>query len=289
VEQPVTKTPRASPPLEVGLLPGAGAHPGEDRDHLARSGTGNGPVIVLSYNYSGAERVQQALAADTELACTAATGIIPICQAAAETWRRIDGQRSRQISRLGTSSIRSLVTAQVTTILAEAGRTRWCELATAAPSAAGTFLQVFPDTRVVSVHRSCPGVIRAAVQASPWGVQGAGLMPFLIAYPGNSVAALAAYWASSAEELLVFEDEAAPDVVHRVLYEDVMADPDETLTAVRTALQLGGAGGRGTASGDLPRPETAPSSSWAQVPQELIPEPLLQRISRLHARLAYQR
>jgi hypothetical protein len=33
-----------------------------------------------------------ALAADTGLACTTGTGIIPLCAIAAETWRRIDGR-----------------------------------------------------------------------------------------------------------------------------------------------------------------------------------------------------
>ena len=50
----------------------------------ARSGVVNGPVIMLAYAHSGADRVQDALAAGTKLACTAGTGIIPLCAAAAE-------------------------------------------------------------------------------------------------------------------------------------------------------------------------------------------------------------
>ncbi len=42
-------------------------------------------------------------------------------------------------------------------------------------------------------------MIRAGVQANPWGLQAQSFRPFLLAYPGNSVAALAAYWVTSTD------------------------------------------------------------------------------------------
>lgn len=254
----------------------------------ARSGVVNGPVIMLAYAHSGADRVQDALAAGTKLACTAGTGIIPLCAAAAETWRRIEGQHDKVVSRLATVSIQQLVTAQVTAILASAGGTRWCELANVPPSAAEAFLHVFPDASFVCVHRSCPDVIRAGLQANPWGLQGQGLMPYLLAYPGNSVAALAAYWASSAEQLLAFED-ANREKAHRIRYEDVTAHPDQALATVRTALQLDSTRHQSTTPGQrgFVWPDTAPSESRAEIPAELVPGPLRERITHLHTKLGY--
>jgi hypothetical protein len=265
--------------------PSAVARPAEDGGHPSRDAAEGGPVIVLSYAHSGADRVQYALAAGTGLACTSGTGIIPLCAAAAESWRRIEGRPGQGMSRLAISTIRGLVTAQVTTILAGAGRTRWCELATAAPDAVESFLQVFPGARFVCVHRSCLDVIRDAVQASPWGVHGQGLMPYLLAYPGNSVAALAAYWASAGEQLLAFE-QANRETTYRVRYEDVAAHSDRALTTVRAALHLGSAEQHGMiqAGPGLPQPGAAPED---EVPAEMIPEPLRQRISGLHAKLGY--
>ncbi len=148
---------------------------------------------------------------------------------------------------------------------------------------------MFPQARFVCAHRACLDVVRVGVQANPWGLQGQILTPFLLTYPGNSVAALAAYWATSAEQLLEFE-RSNRQATHRLRYEDVTTQPDHTLTAVRAALELG----RTEAGDRLPAPPVwlaesgdAPAQPDAKVPAEMIPAPLRQRISRLHAELGY--
>jgi hypothetical protein len=247
------------------------------------------PVILLSYAYSGAPRVQEVLAANGELACTIGTGILPTCLAAAESWQRVEGREGNAMSQLAAASVRSLVGAQLTVILTVAGKKRWCELALADRHAAARFLQVVPDAVFVCVHRGCLDVIRTGVASSPWGLYGQPLASYLLSYPGNSVAALAAYWAACTEELLSFE-EANLQVTHRIRYEDASGEPGEALTALRTWLKL---------DGRRPDPilvqrvdsadpaDTALRSAESQLPMEMIPQPLRQRISRLHAELGY--
>ena len=275
---------------EHGPLAGGGA-PAEQTPQpaargLATAGAGapNSPIIVLSYAYAGAEHVQNALAVGSSLGCTSGTGIIPQCAAAAETWRRIEGQQGTTMSRLATAAIRGLVTAQIAAILASSGQPRWCELATAAPGAAETFLQVFPDAHFVCVHRSCLDVIHAGVQANPWGLQAQSFRPFLLAYPGNSVAALAAYWVTSTEQLLGFE-RANQHAADRVRYEDVTAQSGQALAAVRAGLGLGDV--PPAQRGWLTEAADAPAEPDATVPAEMIPQPLRQRITQLHAELGY--
>jgi hypothetical protein len=251
-----------------------------------------GPVLVLSYGYSGAAQIQEALAAGADLACTAGTGIVPMCEAAAETWRRVEGRSTTRLSRLALASIRGMVTAQVTTILASAGRSRWCEFAAAPPGATDAFLQVFPQTAVICVHRDCLDVIRAGVSANPWGLQGPALVPYLMSYQGNSVAALAAYWAHSAEELLAFE-ETHPGIAHHLRFEDVTADPSKALSPLRAALGLGLPDACPSSPLDdykareAEHEETSPAETT--VPLEMVPPPLRQRVSRLRATLGYPR
>jgi hypothetical protein len=204
-------------------------------------------------------------------------------------WRRVEGRPGMAMSHLAAAAICRLVTAQVTTVLASSGQTRWCELATAPADAAETFLQVFPHARFVCVHRSCLDVVRAGVRANPWGLQGQSLSPYLLTYPGNSVAALAAYWANSAEQLIAFE-KANPEAAHRVRYEDVAVHPDRVLASVRAALGLGSAERDGAFPAQAEAqadPDTASTEPEAKVPTEMIPEPLRQRISHLHAELGY--
>jgi protein-tyrosine sulfotransferase len=242
---------------------------------------------VLASAYSSVGRLQDALAAGNDLACTNGTGVVPLCEIAAETWRRIEGGSGQVTSRLAVSTIRGLVTAQVTAILAAAGKSRWCELATAEPQSAATFLRIFPAARFVCVHRESAGVISAVARSSPWGRYGPGLVPYLQAYPGNLVAAVAAHWAHSTEQLLAFE-RAHASVVHRVRYEDVCDDAGESLMHLRSELGLR-PGAPGTAAWD----ETDTSGAAAGqdpspvVPMDMIPGPLLRRIAQAHAELGY--
>jgi hypothetical protein len=243
------------------------------------------PVVVLSYAYSGASRVQDILAAGHELACTSGTGIIPLCAAAAQAWRRVEDRDEQVMSRLALSTTRGLVGTQMTAILASTGQARWCELTTAAPSATEPFLQVFPQVAVVCVHRRCPEVIQAVVQANPWGLSGPGLAPYLLAYAGNSVAAIAAYWASCTEELLAFE-QAHPQHARRARYEDMIPEAGAELATLRAWLTLTGSPLDGLPQPRFPSDDPQPPPA-GQVPLELIPGPLRQRIDRLNAALGY--
>lgn len=249
---------------------------------------GISPVILLTYAHSGAQRVQDTLAAGTGLACTSGTGIIPQCAAAAEAWQRVEARDGQPLSRLAASTVRGLVTAQVTVILASAGQDRWCELTFAAPQSLQSFLQMFPNSAVVCVHRRCPDVITAAVDASPWGLGSPALLPYLLSYPGNNVAAIAAYWANQAEELLTFE-KANPAHTRRVRLEDITADPATTLTTLTTLqdwLKLSHTPPPALPQQPrLPQPESLPPP--ASIPAEMIPPALRERINRLHTELHY--
>jgi hypothetical protein len=250
----------------------------------------NGPVIVLACAHSGGARIVEGLAADPSVVATAGTGIIPLCGNAAQVWQQLQGRTGPQLSRLAISTLRALITTQVTMILAEAGKARWCELAIGATSAAQSFLQAFPDTAFVAVHRRSTDMIRAAVQASPWGLHMPRLAPYLSAYQGQTAAALAAHWADSTELLLAFEA-ANPRVTYRVRYEDAAADSSHALANLRSCLGLScavpheaqlpePASAGQPASEQMPPPETA-------LPAYAIPRPLLDRLTQLHAELGY--
>jgi hypothetical protein len=248
---------------------------------------GNSPIILLSYAYSGARRVQEALTADTDLACTVSTGVIPLCDMAAETWRRVEGRDGQTLSPLALSSIRQMASTQVTTILAGVGKRRWCELATATPGTMVTFLQVFPHAAVVCVHRFSLDVIREGIDASSWGLQDRGLIPYVMAHPGNNVAALAAHWARSTEQLLAFEA-ANPAITHRIRVEDAASDSTQSMTTLRAALRVDKeTQSQSSKRVDVPAQATGPGQAELRVPVELIPEPVRERITRLHAALGY--
>lgn len=178
------------------------------------------PLIVLSYPFSGAERLRSLLAPHPGLACTMGTGVLPLCEQAAVTWRFVGGQDD-QLSPVATASVRSLVSGIVTCLLARTGKRRWCEfVATTTLAMAEVFRQVWPGVRFVCLHRACADVIRASLQASEWGLASSAFAQFTTAYPGNTAAALTAYWVARTQPLLDFE-EAHPESCFRIRYEEL--------------------------------------------------------------------
>jgi hypothetical protein len=258
-------------------------------DHSRRKDPANSPVIVWSYSYSGARQVQDHLAAGGDLACTQATGIVALCGAAEDTWGRVEGRPALRISRLAAASVQQLITGQLLVLLARTGKSRWCELATASPEAAASILRIFPGTGFACVHRSCLDVIRAGVRANPWGLQRTAAGSYLQLYPGNTVAALAAYWADWTEMLLVFEAEN-PHAAHRIRYEDVTAEPDQALASIRASLRLshGTLAGKIPEAAKLPDPDDGwPAQADPDIPAEMIPQGLRRRIHGLCNQLRY--
>jgi hypothetical protein len=194
-----------------------------DRSVGPDGGARTDPVIVLTYPHAGGERLSALLARYPDLACTAGTGILPLCDQAAAAWRAVDDRPGGPPSRLAEASTRALAVSMITALLVRHGKRRWCEVATAAPDAAAAFARLFSGVRIVCLHRACPDVVRAAVHASPWGLAGAEYAPFIGAYPASMATALTAHWAARAAWLLAFE-EAHPGICHRLRYEDLTAD-----------------------------------------------------------------
>lgn len=249
---------------------------------------------MLAYAHAGGARLQDALREHPDLACTSGTGVLPLCEQALGAWRRIEEWPSAAaVSPLAAASVRSVVAAMLTVLAARSGRSRWCETATVSQEAAQSFLAVFPEARFVCLHRPCDGFIRAALAARPWGLSGPAFAPYTAAYPGSTVAALAAYWVAHAGPSLDFEA-AHPQQCVRVHFHDLDSDPRAVMRALAQFLELG------QAEPALPRPKDpdvagsestdaagAPDGGRRPLPLGQIPAPLLAQIDDLHGRLGY--
>jgi hypothetical protein len=259
--------------------------PGEVRPTSA-----DGPIVVLTYSFSGWRRLQGVLERDPELACTAGTGILGMCDMAAQAWANVEESDGEHMSSLAAKSIRATLVSMMTVMLARSGRARrWCETATAEPAAAETFLRIVPGTQFLCLHRSCPDVVRTVLASSPWGIIGGPFTPYLQAHPANTTAAIAACWADFAGQLLDFESRHRESAL-RVRYEDLARDPAATSRAISdfTGMthaspvaepaedELPGA----TSDGDPAGPETG-------FPAAMLPPQLIQRINHLHEQLHY--
>jgi hypothetical protein len=246
------------------------------------------PVIVVTYAHSGASLLQRLLSGSAGLTCTSGTGLLPLCELATSTWREVEN-RDGPLSTLAVTSIRAMVGAIITGILAGTGGSRLCEISFAPASSALTFLELFPAAKLLCLHRSCPDVIDAGVKANPWGLADSPFWPYAAAHPGRSAAAIAAYWASRTEPLLRLE-EAHPGACRRVRYEDLVGNPGRVVGEIIDFMGLGQqdpVSAHRASDGTPAAEEAAAHNSSSQVPVSQIPPALRARVSELLTRVGY--
>ena len=272
--------------LQLARHDGAGAAQHDRTRVEPNSDVRDAPVVVLTYAHSGAARLQSLLAPHPGLACTSGTGILPLCEQAAVAWRMADDRDGMTLSPLALASVRALATGIITSMLIRTGKRRWCELATASPVSAETFLQIYPGTRFVCLHRSCPDMVYAALHASPWGLAGPAFAPFTATHPGSAVAALTAYWAAHAGPLVTFE-ESHPAVCHRVRYEDLTGGSRASALFAFLGMEIPGAGMPGAHDASDNTAEPGAAGCATPIPAGQIPPQLLAQANDLAGKLGY--
>lgn len=261
------------------------------RGDPARAGTSNGqpsttPVIVLAPPYTGAGTLRSLLEGYPDLACTAGTGLLPLCEQAVATWRRADGRLTAAPSPLALTATRTLASSVIMSILAATGKRRWCEVAIPNPQVGETFLRLYPGTQFICLYRSCPAVIRAVLDSSRWGVTDPLFATFTSAYPASTVAALAAYWVTVTGPLLDFEREY-PQSCLRVRYEDLTRNT-QAEERISSYLGLGDiVGPRIPENHSEPRISSPGPEISADFPVNLIPPNLLAQANDLLQQLNY--
>jgi hypothetical protein len=143
--------------------------------------------------------------------------------------------------------------------------------------------------------------IASGVEASPWGFNAFGYAPFVYSSPDNTVMALARYWEMQVSLALAWQA-SNPQSCIRVRYEDLVRNPEATLTEVfrfvnvtpdmsvlaRAFGQFNPASGPGdyklAFTGEI---TTASIGRGKQVPVAMIPPPLRERLNELLEQLGY--
>lgn len=169
-------------------------------------------IIVLTHAQPAVERISGLLTGHPSLACTAGSGVLQLCEQAASTWRAAERTGS-SLSTLAAASVRALTGSLISVIKSQEGRERWCEISTASARAARTFLAVYPETKIVCLHRNCADVVPALVQHEH--------------ADSEPVAAAAAQWQARTESMLALERDHAGQCLG-VRYEDLTSPAAET-------------------------------------------------------------
>lgn len=187
------------------------------------------PVFVLTSSRSGSTLLRFILDSHPELACPPETNVASACAAMLRSWTILEGAGSEgePVANAGIAVVRSAMDRLFGAYLRRRGRRRWCDKSLDAYLYAGLLMQAYPKAKFICLYRHCMDVIASGTEACPWGVHRYGFDSFVAQYPGNSVAAIGAYWISCAQAIMKFEEEH-PSSCHRIRYEDLVTAPEET-------------------------------------------------------------
>jgi hypothetical protein len=263
------------------------------------------PAVVLTCGRSGSTLLRVILDSHPELACPPETGLIGLCTQMGVASMRLDGPTAGERhtpSELGLRSIRAWVATNFGAYLVEAGKVRWCEKSLGSAQSASRFLLLFPKAKFICLYRHGMDVIDSVHEACPWGLTGYGLDPFGVAHPGNSVAAVADYWATHTQMIRTFEEEN-PEVCLRLRYEDLVADPQAQADRLFEFLDEEPVPGLASMLLDQELEQFGPSDHkiWEtgnihdnsvgrghRIPASAIPPQILDMVNRLLAELDYE-
>jgi protein-tyrosine sulfotransferase len=196
------------------------------QSHLV--GSADGPIFVLCTSRSGSTLLRYFLDAHPDLCCPAETNIAAMFDAirfAAGVVLPPDSTGDVAAYDICRLTARELFKPY----LQRENKRRWCDKSLSSIDTAESLARIFPDARFICLYRDFRDVVASTLEACPFGVAGYGLDPYVQDTPGNSVLAIARYWADKVETMLAFEAQH-PHEACRVRYEDFVADPmDEQL------------------------------------------------------------
>jgi Sulfotransferase family len=197
------------------------------------------PVFVMCNGRSGSTLLRFLLDAHPELACPPETNIPALCAQLATVWSLIEGaplsadrgDEPPEIPDAAVTGIRHVMDLMTGSYLTRKGKQRYCDKSLGTARYAELLTRVYPQARFICLYRHPMDVIASGIEACPWGLNGYGFDPYIAATPGNVVLALARFWADNVATILAVE-ERFPGRCHRVRYEDLVDDPEQTAAQI---------------------------------------------------------
>src|SRR5579872_3641747 len=269
------------------------------------------PAFVLTASRSGSTLLRFILDSHPELACPPETSVGVTAAHLLRTWDLVENAGAdTTAARMPVpaaphvlQAVRAAVDQVFDRYLERRGKARWCDKSLDSYQHAELLAQLYPRARFICLYRHCMDVIASGVEASPWGLSEFGFDWFAARYPGNSVAAIGAYWVSCVRTIMAFE-QTHPELCHRIRYEDLVTDPERTAAAMFEFLGVEHVPGLTTACfgmqheangpGDVKiwftsEVTTASVGSGVRVPVAALPPPVRGDINRALAELGYRR
>lgn len=111
------------------------------------------------------------------------------------------------------------------------GKTMWVDKSLPSVLFGDLLAKIYPEGRFICLYRGCADTVASLHESCSWSYESMGVLPWVEASPGNLVQALTRYWIDRVALLQKFE-EAHSDLALRVRYEDLVAQPAESVARI---------------------------------------------------------
>lgn len=267
------------------------------------------PVFILTSSRSGSTLLRFILDSHPDLACPPETNITGAALHLLRSWSVLEQASGQERAASASTPVPVPVVDSVRTTLDFAygrylerhGKTRWCDKSLETPMYTSILRALYPKARFLCLYRHCMDVIASGIEISPWGLSGFGFSAYAAQNPGNSVEAIASYWADCSSLIMKYERDNS-DRCYRIRYEDLVADPESVTARIFSFLRVTQCPGITQACFETPHDERGPADekiwftnrvsassvgSGRRIPAALISHPTLSSVNGLLADLGY--
>jgi protein-tyrosine sulfotransferase len=193
------------------------------------------PVLLVGAARSGTTLLRLLLDAHGEIGCLAEVGIPSLIEQLRRVWRMLTDEGAASVTSdlpdVHKEAIRRVILEAMNYYCARDGKRIYCDKSLDSVQHLESVRGIFPEARYLLLFRHAMDAVASGIEASPWGFHAYGYGPFVQSSPGNFVVGLANYWLWHVGHALAWEA-AHPELCHRVRYEDLVRQPENTLAEI---------------------------------------------------------
>lgn len=199
------------------------------------------PIFILSYGRAGSTLLRYIVDTHPKIVCPAEINLGGLCDSLYHTIYYTIGQLSKTSS--GTEreqaslvKTRKIVMSLMGEYTQAKGKIIWCERSPLTIDYLSIIDKLFPDAKYICLYRNCLDFANSFLTLNRFEC-GSVIAPYIHRNPTSILSAVVEYWLEKSKLIMAFEMEHPRQCI-RVKYEDLVTNPNETLDAMFTFLDL---------------------------------------------------
>jgi Sulfotransferase family len=187
------------------------------------------PFFILTLPRSGSTLLRNMLDAHPQVTCPPETHLASLAKVTMSLWMDMnDRQSAADRHRLGLSHVRRNINSFIRWHLREAGKDIYCDKSLPNLDHAPLLIEALPGVKFICLYRHSMDQVASAVEASKWGYNAFGLLPYASSSLENLVIGLTRAWCERTQTIRLIERGLGARYF-ALRYESLVTNPGQTL------------------------------------------------------------